>query len=247
MAINYYHISKKASSEIGNHSGLKYLQIFCQTANKILDVGCGEGTRLNILLPLKKSGWGIDPSEKAINMGKIQYPRLHFRVGKGESLPYPDNQFDLVYSAFAIEHCQDPQNFIREMIRVSKLGGHIVILAPNYGAPNRRSPNSVENPYNKFFEGLLKDIFPHPDLDWRQVTPQSNYSQIDADTTWEPYLRSLNLYLKSQHLIVDKISSLWELETFDKLLRKLIIKKLGQLGIWPFKYWGPQLFVSAVK
>jgi SAM-dependent methyltransferase len=245
--MSYYRIAKKASSEIGHHPGLVYLKHLCQTAEKILDVGCGEGTRLNTLLPPGKKGWGVDPLATAINLAKNQYPKHHFRLGVGESLPYPNAGFDLVYSAFVIEHCVNPEKFITEMIRVCRPAGRIIILAPNFGAPNRRSPNSVENPYNKFFEGLLKDFFPHPGLDWRQVTPQSSYSRIDADTTWEPYLYSLHLYLKSQKLIIDKASSLWELEPAQKQLRKIIFRKLGQLEIWPLRYWGPQIFVSAVK
>lgn len=245
--MDYYHIAHQASSQIGDHEGLIYLQNQCRTAKKILDVGCGEGTRLNTLLPKNKRGWGIDPSPKAISRAKKQYPRYYFRLGVGESLPYPDYNFDLVYSAFTIEHCSDPEIFLREMVRVCHPGGRIVILAPNYGAPNRRSPNSKENPFNKFFEGLLMDIFPPPSLSWRQVTPQTKYTQIDADTTWEPYLYSLSRYLKSLSLSLEKSSSLWELEPQADSPRKQVIKWLGSRKIFPFLYWGPQVFVVAVK
>jgi len=249
--MNYYQISHHASSQIGNHEGLLYLQSLCQTSGKILDVGCGEGTRLKTLLPAGKRGWGIDPSVIAITKAKKQYPRHYFRVGLGEQLPYSDNNFDFVYSAFAIEHCSDPELFIREMIRVCRPGGRIAILAPNYGAPSRRSPNSIESPYNKFFEGLVFDLIPRPGLVWRQVTPQKKYTQIDADTTWEPYLGSLIHYLKpacrQAGLTIEKFSSLWNLEPETQNPRHLIIRKLGQLEIRPFIYWGPQLFVVAVK
>jgi ubiquinone/menaquinone biosynthesis C-methylase UbiE len=243
----YYKISKNASLEIGNHQGLLYLRDMCRYAEKILDVGCGEGTRLNTLLPEGSRGWGIDPYDKAISRAKRQYPRHNFQIGVGENLPYPDANFDLVYSAFAIEHCTDPEKFIKEMVRLCKTGGHIVILAPNYGAPARRSPASTENPCNKLFEGLLKDVFPYPGLDWNQVSPRPRFENIDDDTTFEPYLKSMIYYFQNVGATVEKYSSLWSLENSGRNLRKTIIRYLGLLGIWPFKFWGPQIFVSAVK
>lgn len=245
--MNYYSVARRSSSQIGAHPGLIYLQSVCAGVRKILDVGCGEGTRLDTLLPKDKKGWGIDPSQRAIAMAKKNYPRHNFRIGVGEALPYPDASFDLVYSAFVIEHCNDPEKFMSEMIRVCKTSGQIVILAPNYGAPNRRSPNSTESPFNKFFEGLLKDFLPPPSLDWRQVTPKKTYTNIDDDTTWEPYLPSLVHFLEKQHLTIKKSSSLWELEPKSTNVRKNVLSVLGGLSVFPIRYWGPQLFIAAVK
>ena len=245
--MNYYQIAKTASSQLGDHEGLLYLKYLCRTAAKILDVGCGEGTRLQTLLPTDIHGFGLDPSRAAIARAKKQYPVHRFVVGSGEKLPFKNNSFDLVYSAFAIEHCTDPEKFIQEMVRVTRIGGCIVILAPNYGAPGRRSPNSVEKPYNKLFEGLIKDFFPYPGLDWQQVVPKTDYREIDSDTTFEPYLKSLLYYLNQKKLKIIRYSSLWSLENSGVNFRKLTIRFLGQMGISPFKYWGPQLFVCAKK
>jgi ubiquinone/menaquinone biosynthesis C-methylase UbiE len=245
--MDYYRVSRQASSRIGDHEGLQYLKNLCRTAGKILDVGCGEGTRLATLLPQSKKGWGIDPNPQAIAKAKKQYPGSLFRTGEGERLPYRTASFDLVYTAFAIEHCTDPKKFIREMIRVCRSGGTIVFLAPNYGAPNRRSPVSTENPYNKFFQGLVMDFFPYPDLNWQQVTPRKTYRRVDDDTTWEPYLKSLLAYLRKCKLKILNFSSLWTLEPHDLNFRKILIKEPGQFGVWPFMYWGPQLFVAARK
>jgi ubiquinone/menaquinone biosynthesis C-methylase UbiE len=247
MIMDYYQIAKTASSQIGSHEGLLYLQNLCKSADRILDVGCGEGTRLQTLLLENGQGFGLDPSRAAIARAKKQYPGHHFTVGSGEKLPFKNNNFDLVYSAFAVEHCADPEKFIQEMVRVTKNGGYVVILAPNYGAPGRRSPNSVENPYNKLLEGLVKDLFPYPGLDWQQVVPKTDYREIDSDTTFEPYLKSLIYFLKQNKLEIIRYSSLWSLENSGANFRKLIIRYLGQFGIWPFCYWGPQLFVCAKK
>jgi len=245
--MDYYEISKTASSQVSGHPGLEFLKHACQSAVKVLDVGCGEGTRLNTMLAKGARGWGIDPSSKAISKAKSQFPRHYFKIATGEKLPFASNTFDLVYSAFAIEHCLDPRLFIQEMVRVTKKDGQVVILAPNYGAPNRRSPVSTEIASNKLVQGTIKDLFPPQSLDWDQVTPKPQYDQIDDDTTWEPYVNSLARYLSSKHLTIQKISSLWVLEPPPQKLHHKLFSFLGKMGIYPFKYWGPQVFISALK
>jgi ubiquinone/menaquinone biosynthesis C-methylase UbiE len=245
--MDYYRISHQASSEIGTHAGLLYLQKLCQQSANILDIGCGEGTRLHTLLPPGKSGTGIDPSRTAITSAKKQYPKNKYHLGVGENLPFSVNTFDLVYSAFSIEHSQNPQKFFQEMVRVCQPNGRILVLAPNYGAPNRRSPNSVENPIKKLILNFFKDFATLSCLSWTAVTPQEDYRQIDADTTWEPYLYSLIKYAKKLNLELEYSSSLWSLESKTLNPRKLGFWILGLLNIWPFKFWGPQLFAVFKK
>jgi ubiquinone/menaquinone biosynthesis C-methylase UbiE len=245
--INYYKTAAQASSKIGFHSALIVLKKYCESKNRILDIGCGEGSRLNTLLPQGKRGWGIDISPKAISIAKKKYPIHFFSVANAETIPFSNNYFDLTYSAFAIEHTQNPKQIISEMFRVTKSGGNIIILCPNYGAPNRRSPVSKENPYKKLINGFLNDYKFSTALNWKFVTPKNSYNQIDDDTVVEPYLHSLLIYLSAQHINILHSSSVWDQEKKSTNPRKLVIKLLGKIGIFPFKYWGPQLFIVAQK
>lgn len=242
----YYSIAKKASSHIGNHRGLLYIKKAANQARKILDLGCGEGTRLNLMSGNKKS-FGVDIDSYAINLAKKQYPRHAFRIYDGKRLPYKDKSFDLVYSAFVLEHTQDPEKFLKEARRVVSPGGKLILLCPNFGAPNRRSPNSTQKPLQKLLTGFIDDLKQTPGLYWQKVNPKTTYGQIDDDTTVEPYLRTLESYLISNGLTVNKKSSLWELESFSANPRKLLFLTLGRLGLYPFRYWGPQLFIIAKK
>lgn len=240
--MDYYKAAKAASLKI-NNSGLLYLQNKCATSSKILDVGCGEGSRLDTLS--KKPGSGVDVNSKAIKEAKQQFPKHHFQVADAAKLPFEDDTFDLVYSAYAIEHCLDPEKFVMEMFRVCKVGGEIVILTPNYGAPNRRSPVSAENPITKFVQGLLTDYTYSKSLNWKHVQPKRSYDQPDDDTTVEPYLHTLVRFIHPHK--ITKQSSLWELEKFSLNPRKLFFSILGRWNIFPFKYWGPQIFVATIK
>ena len=243
----YYTLAAKASKQVGTHPGLLYLQEITGHSSSVLDVGCGEGTRLSTLLPAGQFGWGVDIDSYAINLAQKQYPRCHFRVYSGKRLPYKSDIFDLVYSAFVLEHTRNPGNFLNEMIRVCQPGGHIVILCPNFGSPNRRSPNSVKNPLLKLISGLINDFFPNPYLKLEKVNPRPSYDQIDADTTLEPYLLSLLWFFNDKKVLIESASSLWELEASSLNPRKLLTKILGQMKVYPFKYWGPQIFISVTK
>ena len=243
----YYALAAKASKQIGEHPGLLYLQKIAGQSSKVLDVGCGEGSRLVTLLPPGQFAWGVDIDKYAINLAKKQYPDQNFQIYSGEKLPYKSNTFDLVYSAFVLEHVQIPANLLNEMIRVCQPRGSVILLCPNFGAPNRRSPNSIQNSISKLLTGFINDFFSTSIFRWEKVQPKPVYNLPDDDTTIEPYLLSLIRYFQSKKLTINLASSLWNLEVPSLNPRKIIVKILGQLGIFPFKYWGPQIFVSAIK
>jgi len=242
----YYTIASEASQEIKGHSGLEYLQKETRKAKAILDIGCGEGTKLNSVVSNHQNATGVDISRYAITLAKKKYPHLRFIHLSNEKLPFKDEEFDLVYSTFVLEHTQDHQLFLQEMIRVLKPRGKIVILCPNFGSPNRRSPNSTENPPKKLINGFLKD-FSDTNLNWVKVKPKKKYVNIDDDTTVEPYLRDLKGFFHQNGFKILKCSSLWSLEPFSLSPRKLLFTFLGKLGIFPFKYWGPQVFIAIQK
>jgi len=69
---------------------------------KILEIGCSAGYRLNGLKLLYPNAevYGIEPSNSAIAHGKNLYPHVHFERATADRLPYPNKQFDLVIVGF---------------------------------------------------------------------------------------------------------------------------------------------------
>jgi SAM-dependent methyltransferase len=55
--------------------------------------------------------------------------------GAGEALPLPPETFDLIISHEVLEHVQDDSRAVREMIRLLKNGGRLVLFVPNRGYP----------------------------------------------------------------------------------------------------------------
>lgn len=240
----YYNLAHEGSNDLQHPATLVLLKLF-NKSEKVLDMGCGEGTRLATLLKYadfsNKKVYGIDVSKIAITLARKSYPSINFSVGNLENLPYKTQAFDLLYSAFVFEHLTDPEKVIKEALRVLKTDGLFMIIAPNFGAPNRRSPNSLENKITKLLTGFIKDFLPfkNSSLGWQKVTPQSNKYTIDADTTVEPYLLSLVKYCQNLGFKTESFTSNWEIDNFS--LFQSGFKILGEMKMFPFVYWGPHL------
>ena len=100
-------------------------------AESILDAGCGEGFTMN---KLKENGIGeriegIEYSNEAIFFGKKLFPSLIIKQRSIYELPYADNSFDLVTCTEVLEHLDNPQKAIKEMLRVSKK--YLILSVPN--------------------------------------------------------------------------------------------------------------------
>lgn len=98
---------------------------------KVLDVACGTGEWLMACRQQGAEVAGIDLSEKAISICKNEMPEGHFYAQAAETLPFPDNSFDIVTCLGALEHFMKPVQALQEMRRVAKENARIIILVPN--------------------------------------------------------------------------------------------------------------------
>jgi ubiquinone/menaquinone biosynthesis C-methylase UbiE len=103
----------------------------------VLVVGAGTGAEY---LSFARRGCkviGIEPNPDAVQISRLRasqagYDPDTFQHGIGEQIQYPDQSFDLVWCHTVLEHVQDVQATIREMIRVLKPGGYAYIMTPDY-------------------------------------------------------------------------------------------------------------------
>ena len=115
-----------------------------QTGNHVLDVACGTGVLAReVELRVGPSGFvaGLDPSPGMLAVAAHLAPRIEWRQGTAEALPYPDQRFDAVVSQFGLMFCTDRRQALSEMHRVMKQGGHLAVAvwasldsAPAYAA-----------------------------------------------------------------------------------------------------------------
>ena len=105
------------------------------TSDIILDVGCGPGTQLIDMASFIKLGFGIDLSEKMIEMAenraKNKCENLNFFVSSAESLPdeMSDIGINKIYSNYALHHLPDDLKFesINSLSKILIPGGRFVL------------------------------------------------------------------------------------------------------------------------
>lgn len=90
----------------------------------VLDIGCGEGTDAVFYL---QSGAvrvaGVDASKELLEKAKQKHPGIDFTYGLFEKIPFKDNEFDFVFSKYALMTSAELDPIFREVDRVLKPGG----------------------------------------------------------------------------------------------------------------------------
>jgi len=94
---------------------------------RALDVGCGEGRFCRMLAAAGVSCVGIDPASAMIEEARRRDPRGDYRIGNAEALAFEEASFDLVVSYLSLIDIPDFRAAIREMRRVLKPGGTLLI------------------------------------------------------------------------------------------------------------------------
>ena len=92
-----------------------------------LDVGCGEGRFGRLLTARGIATVGIDPTTALLETARRRDPAGDYRFGRAEQLDFDDASFDLVVSYVTLVDIVDFRTAIREMARVLRPGGTVLI------------------------------------------------------------------------------------------------------------------------
>lgn len=114
---------KKAFDKLGMNKG-----------DKVLEVGCGQGLFLARLVKhYGVIGTGIDVSSKSIEYARRNYVNdfINYQVADGVKIPFKNNTFDFVVTFDVLEHIEDQKRAVKEMLRVLKPGGRLLIYTLN--------------------------------------------------------------------------------------------------------------------
>jgi len=106
--------------------------------DRVVDIGCGLGfdvPRLADMVAPGGSSLGIDISEKLLNAAKRAFGHhegVSFQQGDIHNLEIPANSVDAIRVDRTLQHVQDPQRVISEMVRVLKPGARLVCAEPDW-------------------------------------------------------------------------------------------------------------------
>jgi 2-polyprenyl-3-methyl-5-hydroxy-6-metoxy-1,4-benzoquinol methylase len=107
------------------------------TGNKILDVGCYNGFLGKKFIKAGNKVYGVDISKKALEKAE-KFGVLVKCADLEKKLPYGSNFFDIIVAAEIIEHLKDTDFFLKEIFRVLKPGGSLVLTTSNLVSFGRR-------------------------------------------------------------------------------------------------------------
>lgn len=130
MKQNYEKIYRLYEKEwwwfVGRHDLIS--KLLADTPNaKILEIGCSSGTNSDILA--SQTYYGIDISKDAIKSGDRAKNLI---IGTAETLPFPDQSFDIILLLDVIEHLETEATALLEAHRVLKSNGTALVLVPAF-------------------------------------------------------------------------------------------------------------------
>lgn len=145
---NFYEQNKGYMATLDSHDAnyfAPYLHMVSRWAHKrlhppleILELGCGIGASSKYVSELDIGNiTGTDFSQTYIECAKKKYKRnnLKYRVADATRLPFPDASFDLICSYEFIEHVPEVNRTIKEMMRVCKPSGLVIVVSPALLSP----------------------------------------------------------------------------------------------------------------
>lgn len=164
---------------------------------KVLDIGAGYGGAARHMAKVK--GWSCD----CLNLSEVQnkknreftaeqglQDKIRVYDGTFEDLPFEENSYDVVWSQDAILHSGDREKVLREVDRVLKPGGYVVITDPMQS--DNASPENLQPVYDRIHLANLGSVSFYREegaklgwelLNWQDESQQlvNHYSRVRAE------------------------------------------------------------------
>ncbi|BAZ32289.1 hypothetical protein NIES4074_47910 [Cylindrospermum sp. NIES-4074] len=182
-------VENRARQSLGASSDPVYQMVARTVAQRhsgggvLVDVGCGNG---------KLWSFVGDRGERYIGVDVVRYPDLPaeiefipFDLDIGQA-PLPEGFADVVCAVETIEHLENPRAFMRELVRLAKPGGLVVITTPNQLSLLSKLTLILKNQFNAFQEapGLYPaHITALLEIDLHRIFTECGLTNIQIDYT----------------------------------------------------------------
>lgn len=172
----------------------------------VLEVGCGVGRGLELLVKNSQHYTAIDKNGELLGKLKTDYPHVtfvHSHIPPFSGIQ--DNTFDCVVSFQVIEHIKNDSLFLKEIHRVLKPGGKAIITTPN------RSMSLTRNPWHER-EYLLDEL---------KKLCLTNFSKVNTLGVFGN--EKVTKYFEENRVSVERITK-WDIFNLQYLLPAAILR-----------------------
>lgn len=118
-----------------------YVAVLPYIKGSVLELGCGEGRGVELLMEQAEDFTGLDKIQEVIDKLTAKYPNATFKQAVFPPFSdIADNTYDTIVSFQVIEHIKDDKLYLQEIQRVLKPGGRAILSTPNIKMTLTRNP-----------------------------------------------------------------------------------------------------------
>lgn len=186
--------SEKIASDNPLHQRLFKAYVVAQdyVYGNLLEVGCGEGRGVALLMGKSEQFTAVDKIEEALQVLRAQFPKgtfLSMNIPPLDGLK--DNTYDSVVSFQVIEHIENDHLFLKEIHRVLKPGGIALLTTPNRKMTLTRNPWHIREYLAEGLKKIAVGIFSNVEM--KGITGnekvmqyyQQNKKSVEKITRWD--------------------------------------------------------------
>lgn len=172
-----------------------------RAGHRVLDIGCGTGVlarAANDRVGSSGRATGVDPNEGMLDIARRGDPRVDWKSGLAETLPFADNAFDRTVSQFALMFFTDPSGAATEIARVTHPSGRIALavwdrLENNVGYARlaelieqlfgQQAAQSLRAPFQMGDAQTLTDVATHG-IEHSRITSHRGTARFESLDAW---------------------------------------------------------------
>ena len=139
-----------------------------RTGQHVLEIGCGTGVVLRDLMTLvgrRGEVTGLDSSRTMLGRARtlargVAGAPLRLRHGDGNELPFAAGRFDVALAITVILHVADPLGVVKELARVTRVGGRVGLQDQDFGLVGAAHPDRALT--DRILDGVAARIYEEP-------------------------------------------------------------------------------------
>jgi SAM-dependent methyltransferase len=207
-----YFARQNIKAHIGGKIEARKFAGFIREQDSVLDFGCGGGFTLRNIPCLRRAGVEINPSAQAV-------AAANGLECFGDLAEIPDNAFDVVFSNHSLEHVPNPILALKEMRRVLKPGGKLLLVLPidDWRRQKTFRPGDVDHHLFTWTPQLLGNCLVEAGFDPRHLSPRV------LTHAWFPGCR--RVFAVFPRPVFDALAYVWSVVTRQRQAMAVVEKR----------------------